>query len=59
MPRRLRFAPRVGKDTFAVTAAAGYAWGQEFSTGFDSRKSDEVADVSDEPYVRFGVEVKF
>jgi len=55
----LRFAPRVGKDTFAVTAAAGYAWGQEFSTGFDSRKSDEVADVSDEPYVRFGVEVKF
>jgi hypothetical protein len=55
----LRFAPRVGRDTFALTAAAGYAWGQEFSAGFDSRRTDEVADASDEPYVRVGFEVKF
>jgi hypothetical protein len=55
----LRFAPRSGRQTFALTAAAGYAWGQEFSVGFDSRKTDGLADVSDEPYVRLGVELKF
>lgn len=55
----VRFAPRRQQETLAFTAAAGYAWGQEFSVGFDSRKTDEVADISDEPYLRFGFEVKF
>ena len=55
----LRFAPRHQRETLAFTAAAGYAWGQEFSVGFDSRRTDELADVSDEPYVRVGFEVKF
>jgi hypothetical protein len=36
--------------------AGGYAFNQEFSIGFDQRDSDEVADISDEPYVRFGFE---
>lgn len=55
----VRFAPRHQRETLAFTAAAGYAWAQEFSVGFDSRKTDEVADISDEPYVRVGFEVKF
>jgi hypothetical protein len=36
--------------------AGGYAFNQEFSIGFDQRKSDKVADISDEPYVRLGFE---
>ena len=36
--------------------AGGYAFGSEFSIGFDQRDSDEVADISDEPYVRIGFE---
>jgi len=55
----VRWGPRQARERFAVTAAVGYAWGQEFSVGFDSRKSEEVADLSDEPYVRFGIEFKF
>ena len=43
----------------ALFAAVGYAWGGEFSTGFDARDTDEVADVSDEPYVKVGVEIRF
>ena len=53
------WAPRRQREQFALTAAAGYAWGQEFSVGFDARETDLVADFSDEPYVRFGFEVKF
>ena len=53
------WAPGRPRERFALTAAAGYAWGQEFSVGFDARDSDLVADFSDEPYVRFGFEVKF
>lgn len=52
----LRWEPR--KD-FGLSVAVGYAFGQEFSTGFDSRQTDEVADVSDEPYLRFGLDFKF
>jgi hypothetical protein len=36
--------------------AGGYAFNQEFSVGFDQRKSDKIADISDEPYVRLGFE---
>jgi hypothetical protein len=52
----VKWSPR---ESFGFTAALGYTWGQEFSTGFDSRRTDEVADLSDEPYVRVGLEVKF
>ena len=55
----VRWAPRHRRETVALTAAVGYAWGQEFSIGFDSRNGDAVADISDEPYVRVGFEVKF
>jgi hypothetical protein len=55
----LRWAPREARESLAFTAAAGYAWHQEFSVGFDARKTDRVLDASDEPYVRFGFEMKF
>ena len=43
----------------ALDLALGYAWGGEFSEGFDSRKTNEIADISDEPYIRAGVELKY
>ncbi len=39
-----------------ITAAAGYAFQQELHRGFDSRSMDSVAQLSDEPYVRFALE---
>jgi hypothetical protein len=52
----LRWEPK--KDVM-FNLAGGYAFGQEFSTGFDSRETDLVADLSDEPYVRVGVDIRF
>jgi hypothetical protein len=43
----------------ALTAAAGYAWGGQWSAGFSQRHSDLIADVSDEPYFRIGFERRF
>jgi hypothetical protein len=42
-----------------VIVAGGYAFGQTFSAGFDFRDDDEVTDVTDEPYVRAGLELRF
>ncbi len=42
-----------------LTLAAGYVSGQEFSTGFDVRDLDDVAEPSDEPYVRVAVQLRF
>ena len=39
--------------------AGGYAFDQEFTRGFDVRDDDTVRDISDEPYVRFGVTARF
>jgi hypothetical protein len=39
--------------------AGGYAWGGEFSAGWEEQDSDEIADLSDEPYVRIGFERRF
>lgn len=39
--------------------AGGYAFGQEFEVGFDSRDTDGLADPSDEPYVRVGLELRY
>jgi hypothetical protein len=52
----VRYAPT---DAVNVDLAVGYAWGGEFSEGFDVRETDEIADVSDEPYVRAGVQLRF
>ena len=43
----------------AFDLALGYAWNGEFSEGFDSRRNNEIADISDEPYIRGGVELKY
>ncbi len=39
--------------------AGGYAFGQKFSTGWDFRDNDGLTDMSDEPYVRAGLETRF
>jgi hypothetical protein len=49
----------VGEQDLEFTAAIGYAWSGEFSTGFDQRDSDLLADVTDEPYVRLGLQLRF
>jgi hypothetical protein len=42
-----------------VRAALGYAFDQEFTSGFDVLDTDTVRDISDEPYVRVGVAMGF
>lgn len=42
-----------------VVVAGGYAFGQEFSVGWDSRETDLVTDLSDEPYIRVGLEWRY
>jgi len=49
----------VGDPELELTAALGYAWNAEFSTGFDQTDSELLADVSDEPYIRLGLHVRF
>ena len=39
--------------------AGGYAFSQEFSRGWDTRDTDEVREISDEPFVRFGGRIRF
>jgi hypothetical protein len=46
-------------EQFSIVAAGGYAFGQEFSAGWDTFNSTRVADVSDELYFRVGVELQF
>jgi hypothetical protein len=40
-------------------AGGGYAFNGEFSEGWDTSDSNLVADLSDEPYIRFGYERQF
>jgi hypothetical protein len=40
-------------------AAAGYAFKREFTTGWNVTDSDELADISDEPYLRVGFDVSY
>jgi hypothetical protein len=49
----------VGDKDVELTIAAGYAFSREFSVGFDTNDSRLIADVSDEPYIRFAVQVRF
>ena len=46
-------------EAIGLFATVGYAFGQEFNVGFDARNLDEVRKVSDEGFVRGGVDVKF
>ena len=40
-------------------AGVGYAFDQEFSTGFDIRDTDTVAELSDEAFFFFTVQGRF
>ena len=46
-------------DMVDMTLAVGYAFDQEFESGFDSRDRHGVADVSDEPFVRAALNLRF
>lgn len=43
----------------SLTLGAGYAFDQEFSTGFDLRDTDNIVDLSDEPMLIFAVRGRF
>lgn len=43
----------------ALTIAGGYAYGQEFDFGYDSRDPVGVRDLDDSGYIRGGVELRF
>jgi hypothetical protein len=51
----VRWQPR---PFIGVVAAGGYAFSQEFSVGFDTRDLGNITHLSDEPYVRVGVEIR-
>jgi hypothetical protein len=46
-------------DEAEIKLAGGYAFDQEFTRGFDVTDEDDVADPSDEPYLRVSVDVRF
>jgi hypothetical protein len=53
----VRYSP---DDHLNFDLAIGYAWGGEFSSGFSLRSTTrEIADISDEPYVRAGLELRY
>ena len=52
----LRYEAHTGVE---LTAAAGYAFGQEFTAGWDARDTDDVREIDPAPYVRLGVALAF
>ncbi|MBC7782512.1 MAG: hypothetical protein H7144_01625 [Burkholderiales bacterium] len=46
-------------DRFTVLFAGGYAFAQEFRTGFDSRETDEFLELDDTPFLRLEGEFRF
>ncbi len=46
-------------DQFSFMVAGGYAFAQSFEVGWDSRDTDKIAELSDEPYARIGFELNF
>jgi hypothetical protein len=52
----LKFKPVPNVGMFA---AVGYQFGQEFNRGWDDTNMDRIISVSDEPYLRFGVNLSF
>lgn len=49
----------VFNDSFSFHVAGGYAFRQQFEVGWDSRDTELLAELSDEPYARVGFELKF
>ncbi len=43
----------------ALTVAGGYAFGQEFDIGYDTRDPTGLRDLDDSGYIRGGIELKF
>ena len=52
----VRYSPIKDVD---ITLAGGYAMGQRFEYGWDLRETDKIADLSDEPFARVQLAVKF
>jgi hypothetical protein len=52
----LKFQPMHDVGLFA---AAGYQFGQEFNRGWDDTDMDRIVSISDEPYLRFGLNLSF
>ena len=52
----VRWKPCATCEIFLV---GGFAFDQEFSRGWDSRDTDEVRELSDEPFVRVGGRIRF
>lgn len=46
-------------DEVSLIVSGGYAFDQEFRSGFDTRDSDEVAEVSDGPFLRLAAEARW
>ncbi len=46
-------------DNLTAKVGIGYGWDTGYSTGWDFRKSAVAGDISDEPYLRAGLEWKF
>lgn len=46
-------------EDLRATLAFGYAWDQEFSTGYNASETDLIADTSDEPYLRIGIDWRY
>lgn len=42
-----------------LVVAGGYAFGQEFDIGYDSRDPDGLRDLDDSAYIRAGIELRF
>ena len=47
----------VPAENISVFAGGGFAFETEFETGWDIRDTNTIVDISDEAYVRFGVDV--
>lgn len=45
--------------TVSFILAGGWAFDRKFEVGWDSRDTEEVANISDEPYLRVGLEARF
>ena len=54
----LGFAYDLDEDKLRLILAGGYAFGQEFNTGFDTRDLDELAELDDSSYVRAAFELR-
>lgn len=47
------------RDEFVLLIAGGYAFGQEFRYGFDSRDTEEILEIDDGPFVRIEGQFSF